>query len=449
MAAKGRALSIILAIFAIFASSSAFASIPRSTVLDPPAIDFRNVDLTGPIASDADASVDNAELLRHALDSAFIEPPPVQSLSETRVWVSRLERSLFVEPRPLLSDGLQKASAEVWPEIASDPTVLTPDPLGYPDSSNLYAFAGGDPVNGRDPTGELTKTQLGFLIGAFSRGDKGSFGEVALEKLLRRHGRIVLEGPSSGKSVFKGGADIIAVTPDGRIEIWDNKFFTSTDTVSSAPTFTRPDRRAANLDRARQLVLNSNLPNKAALLAKIAVSDVDWLVGAAGPFNRVKRITSALEGRGIQFGSKAYIAKTGRRAGGRLARKLGKTVLATLPIASLLMHAPQLQAAAAEDKFFAELVDGCSDCGPASFDLVHANLIEALSAALGEEVGGGVGCMTGGGLAGLAGLPSGPGAVVTGLAGCIAGSASGEYAGGQVARALVEQVLTVLAADDY
>jgi RHS repeat-associated protein len=31
---------------------------------------------------------------------------------------------------------------------------LTPDPLSYRDSANLYAFAGGDPVNGRDPTGE-------------------------------------------------------------------------------------------------------------------------------------------------------------------------------------------------------------------------------------------------------------------------------------------------------
>jgi RHS repeat-associated protein len=35
-------------------------------------------------------------------------------------------------------------------------TFLTPDPLGYRDSSNLYAFAGGDPVNGRDPSGERT-----------------------------------------------------------------------------------------------------------------------------------------------------------------------------------------------------------------------------------------------------------------------------------------------------
>jgi RHS repeat-associated protein len=34
-------------------------------------------------------------------------------------------------------------------------TFLSPDPLGYADSSNLYSYAGGDPVNGRDPTGEL------------------------------------------------------------------------------------------------------------------------------------------------------------------------------------------------------------------------------------------------------------------------------------------------------
>jgi len=32
-------------------------------------------------------------------------------------------------------------------------TFLSPDPMGYEDSSNLYAFAKGDPVNGRDPLG--------------------------------------------------------------------------------------------------------------------------------------------------------------------------------------------------------------------------------------------------------------------------------------------------------
>ncbi len=39
-------------------------------------------------------------------------------------------------------------------------TFLTPDPLGYVDSANLYSFAGGDPVNGRDPTGEHTRRTI-------------------------------------------------------------------------------------------------------------------------------------------------------------------------------------------------------------------------------------------------------------------------------------------------
>jgi len=39
-------------------------------------------------------------------------------------------------------------------------TFLTPDPLGYEDSSNLYAFAGGDPVNERDPEGQSVRSKL-------------------------------------------------------------------------------------------------------------------------------------------------------------------------------------------------------------------------------------------------------------------------------------------------
>lgn len=42
---------------------------------------------------------------------------------------------------------------------------LTPDPKGYVDSSNLYAFAGGDPVNGRDPMGTQTGSQAGTPSG--------------------------------------------------------------------------------------------------------------------------------------------------------------------------------------------------------------------------------------------------------------------------------------------
>jgi RHS repeat-associated protein len=45
-----------------------------------------------------------------------------------------------------------------------DPTTgtwLSPDPLGYRDSSNLYAFAGGDPISGRDPEGLARTTKNG------------------------------------------------------------------------------------------------------------------------------------------------------------------------------------------------------------------------------------------------------------------------------------------------
>ncbi|HEX6087748.1 MAG TPA: RHS repeat-associated core domain-containing protein, partial [Thermoanaerobaculia bacterium] len=54
----------------------------------------------------------------------------------------------FVEP----TTGLIYARAR-WYDPSTG-SFLSPDPKGYIDSSNLYAFAGGDPVNRRDPTGE-------------------------------------------------------------------------------------------------------------------------------------------------------------------------------------------------------------------------------------------------------------------------------------------------------
>jgi RHS repeat-associated protein len=47
---------------------------------------------------------------------------------------------------------------------------LSPDPLGYQDSSNLYAFAGGDPVNGRDPTGSVIVLTPGSFRKAWHTG---------------------------------------------------------------------------------------------------------------------------------------------------------------------------------------------------------------------------------------------------------------------------------------
>jgi RHS repeat-associated protein len=66
-------------------------------------------------------------------------------------------------------------------------TFTSPDPMGYVDSSNMYAFCGGDPVNCRDPRGEesLREWIHGFTEDQFAKDGNilgkaaAVFGEVA------------------------------------------------------------------------------------------------------------------------------------------------------------------------------------------------------------------------------------------------------------------------------
>ena len=49
-------------------------------------------------------------------------------------------------------------------------TFLSGDPLAYEDSSNLYAFSAGDPVNGRDPTGlAASMGRSGWIVATDNR----------------------------------------------------------------------------------------------------------------------------------------------------------------------------------------------------------------------------------------------------------------------------------------
>lgn len=52
-------------------------------------------------------------------------------------------------------------------------TFMTPDPEGYQDSSNLYSFCGGDPINCSDPTGRAASVNLkGDIIGIRPGGSR-------------------------------------------------------------------------------------------------------------------------------------------------------------------------------------------------------------------------------------------------------------------------------------
>ena len=171
MAAKGKALVLVAAAIALLVTPAAVASIPRSTMLDPQPIDRFALDDRHDGQLEA-ASIDNARLLHRALARALPASAPVASLSETRVWASVVDVQLLRRPTSPLSRALHRASADLWPGITSDRTVLSPDPVGYADSSNLYSFCHGNPIGCRDPLGLSDTQQL-------SAGKAGQTASVA------------------------------------------------------------------------------------------------------------------------------------------------------------------------------------------------------------------------------------------------------------------------------
>jgi len=66
------------------------------------------------------------------------------------------------------ANGLIFARAR-WYDPATG-TFMTPDPMGYHDASSLYAFAGGDPVNGRDPSGRGFWKDAGKTLKGYGKG---------------------------------------------------------------------------------------------------------------------------------------------------------------------------------------------------------------------------------------------------------------------------------------
>jgi hypothetical protein len=171
MAATRKTCAFFFALALLFVTAPASASIPRTSPLDPPPAAIE-LDASPDVASDDDAGV---TLLRQALADALPSPEtltgdrpadvaaaphatplhraltramrvsaPPASLAETRIRASDFFAPLSPQPPAPLSRALHKAYARLNPESASD-----------------RFFAGGDPVNGRDPEGLAKKTKNG------------------------------------------------------------------------------------------------------------------------------------------------------------------------------------------------------------------------------------------------------------------------------------------------
>ncbi len=167
MAAKKGAV-LLFVLLTLLVSSAAVASIRRTSVLDHPSIDRYATNQV-----DDAMSIDNARLLHRALARALPPPAPIASVSKSRVWIFSANVELVRRVERPLSRSLRRGWARAWPGVAENRTVLTPDPLGYKDSSNLYAYCAGNPIGCSDPTGlAASVSQSGVIIGARPDGTR-------------------------------------------------------------------------------------------------------------------------------------------------------------------------------------------------------------------------------------------------------------------------------------
>jgi len=213
---KGKALALVFALAAIAAGGSAQASIPRGELLETtaqidllhaPAIDLvhettaqervqsvfffsrssfaglARIELPAPsiadqlarrlAAADAASRVELRvfeEAAKEKLASGVFANDAENNFKLFSQLGQKTHRGVEFQALPFVehATGLIYVRAR-WYDPSSG-TFVSPDPLGYVDSSNLYAFAGGDPVNRRDPTGmcgEPGEEQCGFWASAW------------------------------------------------------------------------------------------------------------------------------------------------------------------------------------------------------------------------------------------------------------------------------------------
>jgi RHS repeat-associated protein len=133
--------------------------------------------VTRPLYTSPDLPIEVRESLSSL--ASFLAGIPAQGERSTTLYeVEGLALLASAEPNPAIAQlGIATFQAYPFTEPANgkvyararwyDPqtgTFMSQDPMGYRDSSNLYAFCGGDPINCRDPRGLAGDRELDLIL---------------------------------------------------------------------------------------------------------------------------------------------------------------------------------------------------------------------------------------------------------------------------------------------
>lgn len=234
-------------------------------------------------------------------------------------------------------------------------TFLTPDPRGYRDSSNLYAYCAGDPVNCSDPTGTTGESDLAEERRAIAARRQAEISarhaaevraadaaEQALNDALHRFGTARMIELRNTYGIHLTAKSIVAILPDRLTAI------TASGQVIPNPYAGRLE------DQTADLVLSATSLQVAAPLiatafrtgglragtAAIADEAIGQIVGVnpSAPIALTRSITNALEAQ---------------RALATLARQVSAKLASDLTLARTVLSRAEYQAAVTSERIAA------------------------------------------------------------------------------------------------